>query len=94
MLGLEDPPEREVAELLELAEAERVESTDYFQFTSLINGVYTPEKKVELVELLWRIAYANESLHSHEEYLARKVADLLYVPHGAFIAAKYRAGRS
>lgn len=82
----------EVAELLELAEAERVESTDYFQFTSLINGAYAPEQKIELVELLWRVAYANEALHSHEEYLVRKVADLLYVPHGAFIAAKHRAG--
>ena len=84
--------ESEVAELLELAEAERIESTDYFQFTSLINGIYTPEQKIKLVELLWRIAYANESLHSHEEYLVRKVADLLYVPHSAFIAAKHRAG--
>ena len=84
--------ESEVAELLELAEAERIESTDYFQFTSLINGAYTPEQKIRLVELLWRIAYANESLHSHEEYLVRKVADLLYVPHSAFIAAKHRAG--
>ena len=62
------------------------------RFTSLINGIYTPEQKNKLVELLWRIAYANESLHSHEEYLARKVADLLYVPHSAFIAAKHRAG--
>jgi uncharacterized tellurite resistance protein B-like protein len=80
-----------VAELLEMAEAERVESTDYFQFTSLINGAYAPEQKIELVALLWRVAYANEALHSHEEYLVRKVADLLYVPHGAFIAAKHRA---
>lgn len=84
----------EVAELLELAEAERVESTDYFQFTSLINGTYAPEQKIELVELLWRVAYANEALHSHEEYLVRKVADLLYVPHSAFIAAKHRARSS
>jgi uncharacterized tellurite resistance protein B-like protein len=84
--------ESEVAGLLELAEAERAESTDYFQFTSLINGVYSPEQKIKLVELLWRIAYANESLHSHEEYLVRKVADLLYVPHSAFIATKHRAG--
>lgn len=80
----------ETAELLELAEAERADSTDYFQFTSLINRAYTPEQKIELVELLWRIAYANESLHIYEEHLVRKVADLLYVPHSAFIAAKHK----
>lgn len=87
-----DLTEDETSELLELAEAERVESTDYFQFTSLINGVYSPEQKVKLVEVLWRIAYANEILHKYEEHLVRKVADLLYVPHSAFIAAKFRAG--
>lgn len=80
----------ESKELLELAEAERTESTDYFQFTSLINGIYTPEQKVSLVELLWKIAYANESLHQYEEHLVRKVANLLYVPHSAFIATKLK----
>jgi uncharacterized tellurite resistance protein B-like protein len=74
-----------------MAEEERSESTDYYQFTSLINGNYTLEQKVCLVELLWRIAYANENLHQYEEHLVRKIADLLYVPHSAFIAAKFRA---
>jgi len=81
----------EAAELLELAEEERSESTDYYQFTSLINGNYTPGQKVRLVELLWRIAYANESLHLYEEHMVRKIADLLHVPHSAFIAAKLNA---
>ena len=85
--------ESEAEELLEMAEAERSESTDYFQFTSLINRTYTAEQKVRLVEVLWRVAYANETLHKYEEHLVRKVADLMYVPHAAFIAAKLRAGR-
>jgi uncharacterized tellurite resistance protein B-like protein len=86
-----DLAEDETKELLELAEEERSESTDYFQFTSLINNHYTPEQKVRLVELLWRIAYANEDLHIYEEHLVRKIADLLHVPHSAFIAAKLNA---
>jgi len=86
-----DLAEDETKELLELAEEERSESTDYFQFTSLINGHYTPEQKVGLVELLWRIAYANEDLHMYEEHLVRKIADLLHVPHSAYIAAKLNA---
>jgi uncharacterized tellurite resistance protein B-like protein len=83
-----DPLEAE--ELIGLAEEERENSTDYFQFTSLLNRAYTPEQKVDLIELLWRIAYADAFLHRHEEHLVRKIADLLYVPHGAFIAAKHR----
>lgn len=86
-----DLAEGEANELLDLAEAERAESTDYFQFTSLINRSYTPEQKERLVETLWRVAYANEVLHMYEEHLVRKVADLLYVSHSAFIAAKHRA---
>jgi uncharacterized tellurite resistance protein B-like protein len=86
-----DLAEGEANELLDLAEAERAESTDYFQFTSLINRSYTPDEKERLVETLWRVAFANEALHMYEEHLVRKVADLLYVPHSAFIAAKHRA---
>jgi uncharacterized tellurite resistance protein B-like protein len=78
-------------ELIELAQAERAQSIDYFQFTSLINASYTPQQKVQLVETLWRIAYADAELHKYEEHFVRRIADLLYVPHGAFIAAKHRA---
>lgn len=84
-------PVGEAEELLQLAEDERADSTDYYQFTSLINNHYTPAQKVRLVELLWQIAYANEELHMHEEHLVRKIADLLHVPHSAFIAAKHSA---
>ena len=84
------PPEQ-ARELVDLAEAQRREATDYFQFTSLINQHYGPEQRVQLVEQLWRVAYADAELHRYEEHLVRKVAELLHVPHGAFIAAKHRA---
>lgn len=87
--GLTD---EETRELIALAEAERREATDYFQFTSLINAHYGPEQRVQIVEQLWQIAYADETLHHYEEHLVRKVAQLLHVPHGAFIAAKLRSG--
>jgi len=80
-----------VAELLRCAERERADSTDYYQFTSLINGEYDAARKAELIELMWRIAYADDALHRYEEHLIRKIAELLYVPHSAFIAAKHRA---
>lgn len=86
-----DLDDDEARTLLELAEAERIESTDYFQFTSLINDAYTQDEKIRLVELLWQIAYANESLHKYEEHMVRKIADLLHVSHKAFMAAKFRA---
>lgn len=86
-----DLTEDETTKLLKLADEERTESTDYFQFTSLINNNYTSEQKVRLIELLWQIAYANNDLHMYEEHLVRKIADLLHVPHSAFISAKLNA---
>lgn len=81
----------EATELLRLAEAEAGEATDYYQFTSLINQSFSPEQKERLIEQLWRVAYADGELHQYEEHLVRKIADLLYVPHNGFIAAKLRA---
>ena len=81
----------EADQLISLAEQEHRASTDYFQFTRLINEHYTQAQKVELVELLWRVAFADGELHHYEEHVIRRLADLLHVSHGNFIAAKHRA---
>jgi uncharacterized tellurite resistance protein B-like protein len=77
--------------LLGCAEQERNASTDYFQFTSLINEHYTAEDKARLVSALWRVAFADDRLGHYEEYLVRKVSELLHVPHSVFIQAKLDA---
>lgn len=82
--------ESEAQELLTLAHAEAKDATDLHQFTSLINGQFTPEQKVALIEDLWRAAFADRTLHKHEEHLIRRIADLIHVSHSAFIAAKHR----
>lgn len=84
-------PADETAELLRLAEQEAQQATDYFQFTTLIKDRLTPAQKERLIEHLWEVAYADGDLHPYEEHLIRKLADLLYVPHKSFIAAKLRA---
>ena len=81
----------EAASLVALAEAESREATDYYQFTSLIRESYSQEERQEIVEMMWRAAYADQRLSAHEQHVIRKVADLLYVPHAAYIAAKLRA---
>jgi uncharacterized tellurite resistance protein B-like protein len=81
----------EAATLAELAEQEMRQASDYFQFTSLINRHFSAEQKERVVELMWRAAYADGVLSAHEQHVIRKIAELLYVPHGAYIAAKLRA---
>lgn len=80
----------ETAELIDLSEAEAKGATDYFQFTSIINRSFTAEQKIDIIEHLWQVAYADSDLDKHEEHAIRKIAELLYVPHSAFIAAKLR----
>ena len=76
-----------------VAEAERQidHSHDLYQFTSQINRVYDDADKARLLEALWRVARADETVHKYEEHLIRRVADLLHVPHSRFIAAKLRS---
>ncbi len=81
-------------QLIDLAETEAREAHDYYQFTSRINAGFSPERKQQLIDELWRVAYADDILHRHEEHLIRRVADLLHVSHSAFIRGKLRAQRA
>jgi uncharacterized tellurite resistance protein B-like protein len=89
LLGLGDA---ESAALMELAERQIDQSHDLYQFTSMINQSYSAAEKERLVEHLWRVARADETIHKYEEHLIRRVADLLHVSHSSFIAAKLRTG--
>ena len=44
-----------------------------------------------MVEYLWAVAFADENVDKHEEYLVRKIANLIGVSHKEFIKAKLRA---
>jgi len=83
--------EAEAATLIRLAEEEARDATGYYQFTSLINKQFSAEQKERVIELMWQVAYADEALSAHEQHVVRKIAELLHVPHRAYIAAKLRA---
>ncbi|GAB2804052.1 TerB family tellurite resistance protein [Halomonas shantousis] len=78
----------EVEELMTLAEQEADQAVDHFQFVHLINERYDYDDKVALVELMWRLAYADQQLDAYEEHRIRKLADLLFVSHSDFIRCK------
>ncbi|MEZ5515086.1 MAG: TerB family tellurite resistance protein [Steroidobacteraceae bacterium] len=81
----------EARQLLELAELESREAHDLHQFTSQINNSFSEARKTQLLEELWRVAYADQALQDYEEHLIRRVADLLHLRHATFIATKLRA---
>ncbi len=80
----------ETKELVELAENEADRAVTLHEFTSLLNDHYSYEQKIHVIELLWEVAYADGEVEKYEDYLVRKVAELLYVKHRDFIAAKHR----
>lgn len=77
--------------LIALAEQEAHQASDYYQFTSLINKTCDAAQKIRIVENLWRVAMSDSHLDAHELHLMRKIADLLYVGHADYVAAKQRA---
>ncbi len=82
--------EEETDTLLQLAEEEISKSTDYYEFTSLINKGFTYEQKLNVVEHMWEVAFADAGLDKYEEYIIRKIANLLHLSHKDFIEAKLR----
>ena len=65
------------AELLRLAEAERSQSLDHFQFTRLIAQEYDLSQKMLLAEVMWGVILADGRLSDHETHLVRKLASLM-----------------
>lgn len=81
----------DLTRLLELAVTTSKTAYDYQHFTSSLNEHFTQDQKIQLVEAMWRVAYADARLDENEMHTISKVAGLLHVTHGEYIAAKMRA---
>jgi len=85
-----DLVEEDVSELIDFAQAQRRESLDIYQFTRQINDHFSRSEKMEMMESLWRIIYADGVLDKYEDYLVRQLAKLLRLGHEEMIEAKVR----
>jgi uncharacterized tellurite resistance protein B-like protein len=85
--GLQGP---ELDELLELAESERSQAVDLWQFTKLISDNYSTGQKMVLAEAMWGLIYADGEMASKEEYLMRKIFSLLRLEPGYLAEARRR----
>jgi uncharacterized tellurite resistance protein B-like protein len=61
------------------------------EYTELIDKRCTLEQKKRILEALWRVAFADAEILAHEEYLVRKIADLLHLTTADLIEAKIKA---
>lgn len=78
----------EIVDLIDLAKNESNHATSLHQFTQIVNAKCTSSDKFRLIKTMWEMAYADGDLDKYEDYMIRKVADLIYVPHSEFIRAK------
>lgn len=65
--------------LIKEAEAAAQDSGQLYKFTRVINDNYSPEERVELMELLWEVVYADGEVHDMETGLLRQIGGLIYV---------------
>lgn len=81
----------ELVSVTERAAQQADAATCLYEFTRTLNELASVEEKRALLAMMWRVAMADDVLSRYEEHLIRKVADLLYVPHSDFMAAKQQA---
>jgi uncharacterized tellurite resistance protein B-like protein len=64
-----------------VGEAERMaaESVEWHGFTRAIKDGFDHAERVQLIEMMWEVAYADGALHDYEASLLRRVSGLLYV---------------
>ena len=66
--------------LLAVGEAVASQSAELFHFARIINERLSFEQRVDLIEMLWEVAYADGVLNEYEDSLLRRVGGLIYVP--------------
>ena len=76
--------------LATLAQQRVRESIGLHGFTSLINQHWSEKDRLNLVEQMWRVVYADGRLDDHELHLMRKIQRLLHIPQNDFVSAKLR----
>ena len=74
-------PAEDVDDVVRLAEEERRESVDLYQFTKLVGEKFSREQRLRLLEVIWGVVYADGQLTAVENQLARRIAELLGFQH-------------
>ena len=78
-------------ELMDLADQQRKEAPDIFQFANLVRTSYDIGQKTVLAEIMWGLILTDGEIARHESYILRKIANLLDLEPGYLAQAKATA---
>ena len=70
----------ESLELLNEAQIATDDAVSLHDFVRALHTTLTAKERLKIIELLWRVALADNSLDKYEDHLVKKIADLMYVP--------------
>jgi len=82
---------RAVRSLMDGARGKVEYSAQYFPFTHEICTRLSHEERIEIIEMLWTVVYADGVLDPEEDMLVRQIAGLIYVPDKERGLARQRA---
>jgi uncharacterized tellurite resistance protein B-like protein len=85
--------EADLREVLRLAEEERKESVDLYQFTRLVAENFSRDERLRLLEAIWGVVYSDGALSAVEGQLARRVAELLGFQHPEVQSVREKVAR-
>lgn len=71
--------EEEARSLAEAAHKETQGPAQWHRFTSTLKDRFDETERIEMIEMLWEVVYADGHLHDLEASLLRRVGGLLYV---------------
>lgn len=69
----------EADDLLAEASKQQNDANHLLRFTRTIKDTYSEEGRIELIEMLWEVVYADGILHDYEANLLRRIGGLIYV---------------
>jgi uncharacterized tellurite resistance protein B-like protein len=69
----------DVEDLIASGEQAVADSSQLYAFTRVVKQGFDFDQRIELIEMLWEVAYADGALHDFEASLVRRVAGLIHV---------------
>lgn len=84
----------EANQLTNAADEKAEAMVEVHQFTRQLHNSLSEDEKVRVIDLLWKVAYADGRLSKYEDSLVLKISDLLYVNRAKVMRLKDDAGRS
>ena len=77
--------------LLAAAEERVAQANQLHGFMRVVNKAFDQAERIELLEMLWEVVYADGALHDYEANLMRRLNGLLHVSDQESAAARNRA---